>query len=116
VKYKRIASAIHNVGGSFLGFTNYWDDGYVVDDLAAVHRAGLDIEIDWLAGEIAPESLFQPRVRKSVDYLRSRLRDQLASEAVDIAAIKDLRLVWPANSYPRMVAIDDRGRSHKSVL
>jgi hypothetical protein len=116
VKYKRIKSAIHNMGASFLGLTNYWDNGYVVDDLEATHRAGQDIEIDWLTGEMSPESHFEPRVRKSVDYLRSRMTAQLESEAVDVSAIKELRLLWPANSFPRMLAVDDRGIRHESNL
>jgi hypothetical protein len=38
VKYKRIDSAIHNLGHSFMGGTNYFDDDHVMYDVRRIVR------------------------------------------------------------------------------
>ena len=116
MKYKRIPAAIHNFGDSFLSFMNYLDNGYVIDDLEAVHREGKDIEIDWLTGTFEPQDGMTQRVATSVELHRNRLAGQLASEGVDVARLSQVRLVWPAGQRRSMVAIDDRGREHRIYI
>ena len=38
MKYRRIDGALHNLGHSFVSYTNYVDDGFVIDDLIAALR------------------------------------------------------------------------------
>ncbi|MCG1048659.1 MULTISPECIES: hypothetical protein [Mycetohabitans] len=45
---------------------NYIRDGYVIEDLTAVHDQQLDIEIDWLTGTFAPVSMETERIRASI--------------------------------------------------
>jgi hypothetical protein len=68
LKYKNIPSAIHNLGHSFTSFANYINDGYIIDDLADIHRKERGIEIDWLAGSFAPDKLASSRIRESISY------------------------------------------------
>ena len=38
MKYKVLKSIAHNFSHSFVGYTNYFDDGHVVDDLVQLAR------------------------------------------------------------------------------
>lgn len=39
MKYKVLKSIAHNLSHSFVSYTNYFDDGYVVDDLLLLARS-----------------------------------------------------------------------------
>jgi hypothetical protein len=113
MKYKNICAAIHNLGHSFVGLTNYVDDGYVVDDLWGIIGGGHDITIDWLNRTFIPESQITPRIQKSIDFYAAGLSDQLRSQDVDPACIKALEFHWPARGRRYMRAVDDHGKDHK---
>jgi hypothetical protein len=113
MKYKNIYSAIHNLGASFTSLMNYMLDGYVIDDLASIHKQGFDIEIDWLSGALSPESLESARIRASIETYRSSLERQFAQQNVNIASITQLRFHWPVGGRKYMAATDDRGKAYK---
>ncbi|MFM0546994.1 hypothetical protein PQR29_19940 [Paraburkholderia strydomiana] len=113
MKYKNIYSAIHNLGASFTSLMNYVLDGYVIDELESIHHQRLDIEVDWLSGAFAPESLESARIRASIEYYCEGLTRQFAQQNVDVASITQLRFHWPAGGRKYMAATDNRGKSYK---
>jgi hypothetical protein len=113
MKYKNIHSAIHNLGASFTSLMNYMLDGYVIDDLASIHNQRFDIEVDWLSGAFAPESMESARIRASIECYSSSLKRQFAQQNVDVASITQLRFHWPAGGRKYMTATDDRGKTYK---
>ncbi len=113
MKYKNIYAAIHNLGHSFLGLTNYVDDGYVIDELSDIATGGHDIKIDWLKRTFAPETEVTPRIQKSVDFYAAGLPDHLRSQDVDPACISALEFHWPARGRRYMRALDDRGKEYR---
>lgn len=113
MKYKHINSAIHNFGHSFTSLMNYVDDGYVIDELSAIHAKGHDIEVDWLSGSFKPEALVSPRIRKSIGYWKDNLPKHLGKHEVAPAALTQLLFVWPAGERKQMLAADDRGKSYR---
>jgi len=55
MKYKRIKSALHNCGASFLGLSNYLNDVYILDELlinALAGRSPSGVTINFSAGTI----------------------------------------------------------------
>ncbi|MEJ2767415.1 hypothetical protein [Mycetohabitans sp. B46] len=92
---------------------NYIRDGYVIDDLTAVHDQQLDIEIDWLTGTFAPVSMQPERIRASIQYYCSSLEGQLVQQNVDLASITLLRFRWPAGARKFMIATDDHGKDYR---
>ena len=113
MKYKNIYAAIHNRGHSFLSFMNYVDDGYVVDDLVAIHSKKHDITVDWIALTLEPELEMTDRVRKSLRYYAGSLSDQFTSLNVELGKLTSLKLRWPVGGRKFMEATDDRGKYYK---
>ena len=113
MKYKNIPSAIHNLGHSFTSLMNYVDDGYVIDDLADIHRQGHDIEIDWMRGAFHPKRMETGRIRSSIEYYADTLASHFSSQDVDFDRIASLSFCWPAGKRKYMLAVDDRGRKHR---
>lgn len=113
MKYKNIYAAIHNLGHSFVGLTNYIDDGYVVDDLIDIVSGGHDITIDWLNRTFSPDTQITPRIQESIECYAAGLSDHLRSQDVEPACIKALEFHWPAKGRRFMRAVDDRGKDYK---
>ncbi len=113
MKYKYIYAAIHNLGHSFVGLTNYVDDGYVVDDLINIVSDGQDITIDWLNRTFSPDTQITPRIRESIEFYVAGMSDRLRSQDVDPACIETLEFHWPAKGRRYMWAVDDRGKEYK---
>ena len=113
MKYKNIYSAIHNFGHSFLSFTNYVDEEYVIDELFDIIARGHDIEIDWLQKAFIPAEEITPRIKKSIDDYAAQLKQHMQSHAVDMDRIKAMKLHWPAQGRKYMWAKDDRGKEYK---
>ncbi len=113
MRYKNIYSAIHNFGDSFLSLMNHVDDGYVIDDLIAIHAEGKDIEINWSNVTFSPREEITPRIEKSLADYAANLAKHLQSQDVDINCVHDLKLCWPAGGRKYMWARDDRGKEYK---
>ncbi|MGE5767969.1 MAG: hypothetical protein ACM35H_12335 [Bacteroidota bacterium] len=116
MKYKNIYSAIHNFGDSFVSLTNYVDEGYVIDDLSAIHKRGMDIEIDWLAKSFEPSALATSRIKKSLEHFANDLTRFLQAQNVDLSSLTSLRLQWPAGKAISMVAVDDRQKQYRTFV
>ena len=116
MKYKHIPSAIHNLGQSFCSTMNYLDNGYVIDDLERIHRAGYDIRIDWLHCRFDPADIVTPRIQRSVGRTGDRLRAQFATQNVDLEKITVLSFHWPADGSMEMRATDDRGQEFRQTI
>ncbi|MGM0951345.1 MAG: hypothetical protein ACQEW7_00050 [Pseudomonadota bacterium] len=92
---------------------NYVDGGYVIDELANIHRQGYDIEVDWLIRRFVPENMASSRINKSIGYWADSLPKHMASHSVDLESIKSLHFVWPAGQRKFMLAVDDREKEYK---
>jgi len=89
---------------------NYILDGYEIDDLASIHKQGLDIEIDWLFGALSPKLPESARIPASIDTYRSSPERQFAQRNVNVASIIQLPFHWPVGGRKYMAATDDRGK------
>ena len=74
MKYKLLKSIAHNFSHSFVGYTNYFDDGHVVDDLLQLARKanGERISIQWIP-ESKVDCLWPPRVLESIEHYKKWL-------------------------------------------
>ena len=113
MKYKNIASAIHNHGHSFLSSMNYVDGAHVVDEIYRIRSLGYDIEIDWISGRWICDKAPTERIQKSISYWKAHLTKHLQSQNVEYDKLSRLILVIPASGRKYMAATDDRGRGHK---
>ena len=119
MKYKVLKSIAHNFSHSFVSYMNYFDDGYVVDDLLQLARKadGERISIHWI-----PESPIQrtlpPRVRKSIAHYKEWLPTHIQNAGASVEAIRELRtdIFLKPNKQVAVEAylVDDRGRQHVS--
>ncbi len=115
MKYKRIKGALHNLGDSFLGLTNYVDDVYVIDELGELARRSPDgVVIDFSAGTISPEAGVAAQVREAVVAYHERLAAHFRREGVDLAALEGITLHYRPTPKHRgtIRALDDRGTQH----
>lgn len=116
MKYKNIYSAIHNFGHSFTSLMNYVDSGYVIDELANIHRNGYDIEVDWKTRKFTPDGMAGERIKKSIGYWSDSLQKHLASHNVELEKLVSLKFVWPSGQRKFMFASDDRGKEYKIYI
>src|SRR5829696_2199082 len=71
-KYKTLKSVAHNLSQSFVGYTNYIDDGYVMDDIREMVSAKGRLTIHWI-GDSEQGPHLTPRIIKSIEFHRQRL-------------------------------------------
>ena len=120
MKYKRIDSAIHNLGHSFMSGMNYVDDDHVMYDVAAaVRRAPHELWINFSTGEIRPEANYPQRLLKSVALYQHGLAEHLRKHDVDPAVVKDVTLhhrLTRTGGESVMLARDDRDVEHRIVV
>lgn len=117
MKYKNINAAIHNLGHSFMSFMNYVDGGYVLDDMAEIHRKDVDITIDWISKKFDPESESTERIRKSMEYYAKSLEADFLALNIELARLNSLKLCWPAaKARVFMEATDDRGKDYRILV
>src|SRR5215218_2704826 len=117
MKYSVLKSVAHNFSHSFVSFTNYVDDGYVIDDLRQLARQanGERVSIHWI-----PDSAGQPplpdRVLKSIAGYKATLPDHVRRSGASVEAIREFRtdIFLKPNKQIAVEAhlIDDRGKEH----
>lgn len=75
MKYKLLRSAGRNFTHSFVSYMNYFDNGYVIDDLRQLARQanGERIVINWLTSGAQP-SVLTKRVLESIETYKTYLR------------------------------------------
>ena len=117
MKYKILKSAAHNFSHSFVSFTNYVDDGYVIDDLLQLVREanGQRIRIQWIPDSSTHHD-FPPRVQKSIAYNKERLPKHMQNSGVEVDRIREFRteIFLKPNKQVAVQAylVDDRGREY----
>jgi hypothetical protein len=117
MKYKILKSLAHNFSHSFVSYTNYVDDGYVIDDLRQLAREadGKRISISWIPGENDPKLLPQ-RVFESVTNYKESLPGHVRASGANMEAIREFRtdIFLKPNKQIAVEAylLDDRDKEH----
>jgi hypothetical protein len=117
MKYRVLTSIAHNFSHSFLSFTNYVDDGYVIDDLRQLARKadGERVSIYWIPDAKAQAPL-PDRVLKSIAIYKTWLPDHIRNSGANIESILELRTDIFLKANKQIVAeaylLDDRGKEH----
>ena len=114
-KYKTLKSVAHNLSHSFVGYTNYVDDGFVIDDIREIVREKGRLTINWV-GDSEPDPNLTPRIIKSLNAYRQSLLRMVHSSGAVMSSIKEFRteIYLKPNHQIAVDAIltDDRGRTY----
>ncbi len=112
MKYKALKSIAHNYSHSFVSYTNYVDDGFVIDDLKQIVRKaeGEKICVWWVLEHPQIPQLTQ-RILRSIEYYKRNLPKFVADMGSDIVAIREFRTEIYLKSNKQM-AVDGRGRAY----
>jgi phosphoribosylglycinamide formyltransferase 1 len=120
-KYKVLKSIAHNLSHSFVSFTNYVDDGYVIDDLRQLVRTveGNRITIDWIPGTEQNPGL-TPRVLESIKWYKPELMRMVHNMGALMSSIKEFRTEIYLKKNKQIavegVLVDDRGRVYEAPV
>ncbi len=120
-KYKVLRSIAHNLTHSFVSFTNYVDDGVVMDDLHQLVRTveGHRISIDWVPGSNQHPSL-TPRVLESIKWYKQALLRMVHSTGALTTSIKEFKTEIYLKENKQIavkgVLVDDRGRVYEATV
>ncbi len=92
MKYKVLKSIAHNFSHSFVSYTNYIDNGPVIDDLLKLARKadGERVRIQWIP-EPAGDERWPPRIAKSLAYYREWLPTHVETSGACLEAIREFR-------------------------
>jgi hypothetical protein len=118
VKYKVIAAAAHNFTHSFLSFTNYTEDGYIIDLLrpAVWEAPGRTLSIEWLDDPPVVSSPVSAAIDRSIASYRASFPEHLEKHGIPITALRSFQTVlWVGprlGLLARADAVDDRGKRH----
>jgi len=121
MKYRLLKSVAHNFSHSFVSYTNYFDDGHVIDDLLHLAREakGERVSIQWFPESALPSS-WPARVLKSIAHYRAWLPSHLNDSGVTSEAIREFRtdIYLKPNKQIAVEAhlVDDRGKEHISEV
>ena len=118
MKYKHVASALHNFGHSFVSLMNYVEGEYIDDILAKFAREAPrnEIRINFADGSVEPAMPVTLKLSKSIEYWREWLPKLLESQGVSAAAMGPVLIRYRLTRVGKEViveAADDRGVSHK---
>lgn len=117
MKYSVLKSIAHNFSHSFVSHMNYFDDGYVIDDLRKLARQanGARISIQWIP-DSEPQAHLPQRVLKSIANYKARLPAHIQNSGAHIEVIREFRtdIFLKPN---RQIAVesyllDERGKEH----
>jgi hypothetical protein len=117
MKYRVLKSIAHNFSHSFVSYTNYVDEGHVIDDLRQLAREanGARISIRWIPDARQQAPLTQ-RILKSITNYKARLPDLVHSSGANIEAILEFRtdiFLKPGKQIAvEAYLLDDRGKEH----
>jgi hypothetical protein len=122
VKYKNLKSFAHNFVHSFVSFTNYFDDGYVIDDLREAARKPHEgpISINWIPETLPNKELLSERVLNSISHFRSWLPEHAKNHEVELEHVREFRLeIYRLSSHQLRidaVIVDDRSHEHRQSV
>ena len=118
-KYKVLKSIAHNLSHSFVSFTNYVEDGYVIDDLREIVRKGSRVSIHWVNGGKQHPDL-TPRVLKSIQFYKQALLRMVHEADTLMSSITEFRTDIYLKSNRQIavegVLVDDRGRTYTTPV
>lgn len=121
MKYKILGSVAHNFSHSFLSLMNYFDDGYVIDDLlVAVRKAnGEHVSVQWVP-DVPPPAFLTRRVLKSITHYKLWLPKFVERSGADLAEIHEFRTDIFLKPNKQVAAeahlVDDRGKKYVSKV
>ena len=121
VKYKVLKSVCHNFSHSFVSFTNYVDEGYVIDDLKELARKanGERITIMWIPEQRQSADL-TPRILKSISYWKAHLNRFVEASGSSLDAIQEFTTEIYLKSNKQIAVegrlTDNRGRVYRSEV
>jgi len=117
MKYKLLKSIAHNFTHSFVSYTNYFDCGYVIEDLRQLAREanGERIRIQWIP-DIKSDSKLTPRILNSINYYKTWLPKFVHESGGEIGAIQEFRTeiyIKPSKQIAvEAYLLDNRGKEH----
>ena len=120
-KYKVLKSIAHNLSHSFVSFTNYVDNGVVMDDLRQLVRIveGNRISIDWVPG-VNQHPALTPRVIESINWYKQALLRMVHDMGALTSSIQEFRteIYLKPNKQIAVegVLVDDRGRVYETSV
>ena len=123
-RYKTLRSAIHNFAHSVLSLMNYTAGDYFIEHVTRSARAAgaLEIQIDWLTGQVTPEDIVTEPIRLSISQHRSWLPSHFKSMDTSLDLLNSLvmRLSFNFRAVPPMRVMecvmeveDDRGQEYE---
>jgi hypothetical protein len=121
MKYKVLKSIAHNFSHSFVSYTNYFDNGHVIDDLLKLARKanGERISIQWIP-ESPVDAAWPSRVQKSIAHYRAWFPNHVQNAGAGIDAIREFRtdIYLKPNKQVAVEAylVDNRGREYFSKV
>src|SRR5687767_7075406 len=122
MKYKVIGAMAHNFTHSFVSFTNYVDDHYVIDLLREVawEAPNRSLSMEWLPPVPVPSSPVPPIVQKSIGHFREWLPKHLQHHSIPIVALRSFQTFFAYTSRlglrVRFEVLDDRGKLHTRTV
>lgn len=121
MKYKILGSVAHNFSHSFLSWMNYFDNGYVYEDLliAARKANGERISVQWVP-DAPPPAFATKRVLKSIAHYKTWLPEFVEKSGTDLAGIREFRTEIFMKPNKQVAAeahlVDDRGKTYVSKV
>jgi hypothetical protein len=116
MKYKNIDSALHNLGHSFVGGTNYVDDGHVLYDVRELARSDpAGVSINFSTGELRAAGAGHERLAKAISLYRAGLAEHFRRHNVEPSSVREIvlhQIATPSGYETTVTAEDDRGVRH----
>lgn len=95
---------------------NYIEGDFVVNELKKINKKSLDISINWKTKHFEPQSMFSSRIAASIDNWSNNLERDFKSQDVEFSLIVDFKFLWHHDDKPKMIAIDDRGKTYEKYI
>lgn len=123
MKYKNINAMAHNFAHSFLSLTNYFDEGYVKDDVleyANNLKSGEPFLIQLIPADVQKDALFNERIKKSISSHRERFSRHCRSHNVEPHAISLFQISLVKTPSHELLAcanvVDDKGKKYEQYV
>jgi len=117
MKYRILKSISHNFTHSFVSYSNYVDDGYVIDDLRQLARKanGDRIRIWWIP-EAKTQQAFSERILKSIAIYKKWLPEHFNDSGASLDVVQEFWIdifLKPSKQIAcEAHLLDDRGVEH----
>ena len=116
MKYKKIKGALHDLGQSFMGSSNFGLGGFVNDVVCKLAKEPpYKLAINFSTCEISPAQKLKVPLPAAVREYHEALPGRLAKHGVDPEAVDNVMLVHihdGTGHRTEMLAWDDRGKQH----